>query len=357
MSNVTVIVGGQAGSEGKGAICAALHRERKYDWAVRVGGPNAGHTVMLQEHRVVLRQIPVAAVADPDCVLIIAAGSEIDLVVLREEVRMLESLGIDVTRKLIVDVNATVISEADKAREARIGTGTTGKGIGAARASRAMRDARLIRDIGLMGVMTDDTQELLRMAVNYNDDRVLIEGAQGYVLGTHAGYYPHCTSGDCRAVDCLAGVGLGPMETDTWVVLRTYPIRIAGNSGPLENEIEWDRIGVTPEFTTVTRKLRRVGEWNWGWAKASVEANSAPHNRPALAITFTDYLWPGLAGWHGSFQRKTLPDETRAWLYAVEVRLGARVAMIGTGPDTHMFLTDEETGEPSHFETKGTLPT
>ena len=44
---VDVIVGGQYGSEGKGHIASFLARE--YALLVRVGGPNAGHKVFLED--------------------------------------------------------------------------------------------------------------------------------------------------------------------------------------------------------------------------------------------------------------------------------------------------------------------
>src|SRR5437867_11042229 len=40
---VDVLIGGQYGSEGKGQIAAYISKE--YDLLVRVGGPNAGHTI------------------------------------------------------------------------------------------------------------------------------------------------------------------------------------------------------------------------------------------------------------------------------------------------------------------------
>ncbi len=43
---VTVVVGGQFGSEGKGKVAHWLARELRASTAVRVGGPNSGHTVV-----------------------------------------------------------------------------------------------------------------------------------------------------------------------------------------------------------------------------------------------------------------------------------------------------------------------
>lgn len=341
---LTIVVGGQAGSEGKGAVTARLHEEGRYDFAVRVGGPNAGHTAVDKRGRAfALRQVPVAAVVDPHCDLIVAAGSEVDPRVLEAEIELLESSGYRVRNRLYVDETATLLEDKHAAAEAGISTGTTGKGIGAARAERALRSARLVgestRAMGLWRVR--DTQAILRGGMS-DGARVMVEGTQGHVLGSHAGYYPFCTSGDCRAADFLAAAGLAPQEADVWVVLRTHPIRIAGNSGPLHEETTWESLGLGAEYTTVTKKVRRVGAWNWDWAQASVEANSTPTRRPRVALTFADYWWSHLAGEDGPCQRKNLPDPVRNELYTIEIRLNADVGMVGTGPSTQLLLTAED---------------
>ena len=56
--SVTVVVGGQFGSEGKGKICAHLAMTDNVDYMVRCGGPNSGHTVDVGGKRYQLRQVP-----------------------------------------------------------------------------------------------------------------------------------------------------------------------------------------------------------------------------------------------------------------------------------------------------------
>lgn len=43
---IDIVCGGQAGDEGKGKISAYLSYKGSYAYCVRVGGPNAGHTVV-----------------------------------------------------------------------------------------------------------------------------------------------------------------------------------------------------------------------------------------------------------------------------------------------------------------------
>src|SRR5690349_24205447 len=113
-----VVCGGQFGSEAKGAVAAFLGRqfESCQVAGVRVGGSNAGHTVLgmcpddceqQDDHRGEchpwrLRHVPVLAVTRPDATLVIAAGSEIDFDVLKNEVEQLQYAGYDVADRLYV---------------------------------------------------------------------------------------------------------------------------------------------------------------------------------------------------------------------------------------------------------------
>lgn len=331
---VTVVVGGQAGSEGKGAIAARLHKDHPYGWAVRVGGPNAGHTVVDREgHKFAFRHLPVAAVIDPEVNLVIAAGSEVDPRVLREEIELAEGMGHEVTRRLYVDYEATLLEERHAVIEGGILTGTTGKGVGAARAARAMREAKTWKEYG--GMYASNTQEVLRVAQAAGDS-ILIEGTQGYVLGSRAGFYPYCTSGDCKAIDFMAQAGLVPQEVETWLIARTYPIRIAGKSGPLPGETSWEELGLTPEITTVTKKVRRVGAWNPGWVESAVRANGG--SRVKVALTFADYWWPSLFGCRQFVNEESeLAIAVRSRLDKINNQIGAQVRMLGTSPDSQIL--------------------
>src|SRR5438874_11774178 len=64
MPGVSVVVGGQFGSEGKGKTALEIaRRDRNVAAAIRVGGTNSGHTVIGKDgRRYALRQLPAAAV-------------------------------------------------------------------------------------------------------------------------------------------------------------------------------------------------------------------------------------------------------------------------------------------------------
>lgn len=347
-----VIVGGQYGSEAKGHVAAQISGLYNATHAVRVGGPNAGHTVIdEQKRRYALRTIPVAAAA-PGCEhtdLVIAAGSEIDLPVLANEIETLEDAGHQVYHRLRIDPQATIIDDEHHQLERdgrfRDRIGSTAKGVGAARAARLLRTARLAQEIDWLAPYITDTATYLNESLLQASTTVVIEGTQGYGLGLHAGHYPYCTSGDCRSVDFLAQAGIHPrgeIDMTTWVVFRTYPIRVAGNSGPLHRETDWETLGartagyIQPEKTTVTQLVRRVGEWDPWLAEQAMAANGAPSLDTRAVLMFTDYLDPSLAG---TTSRHALATSS-AWptIQEMERDLGGGFFWgYGTGPSTMIW--------------------
>lgn len=365
MSVVHVVVGGQFGSEAKGHVTGWLAKSPHVGAVVRVAGPNAGHTAHDAQGRPwALRQVPCAAVTNLDAKLYIAAGSEIDPLVLVDEIGRLEHAGIPVHHRLFVDPEATVIEEQHLIDETDLvgHIGSTGKGIGAARSARIMREAStwfgwIQTSPPILERFHPNTAPCapsLLYTLNQGQD-VIIEGTQGFGLGLHASYYPFCTSSDCRAIDFLAMAGINPWaslsadglppELRIWPVFRTYPIRVAGNSGELYRELDWaelaERTGgyIKPERTTVTRKIRRIGEWDAMLARRAMIANGWPSITLYPVLTFVDYWFPELADVEN---RETLDQHPELWgkIQQIEEDLGNgpgyphRLAAFTTGPDT-----------------------
>lgn len=336
------VVGGQYGSEGKGAVAGYLSSTSEVPFmGIRVAGPNAGHTVYgkgpngEESYAWRLRSIPVNAVTAPESDLVIAAGSEIDLEVFNRELSDLDKAGYEASSRIIVDDQATILEphhhdiEADSAMHERLGS--TGKGIGASRADRIMRKANLFGG----GV---DTSKVIRDHLKMGGT-ALIEGTQGYGLGLHAGEYPFCTSQDCRALDFCAQAGISPWDRaidvfDIWVTARTYPIRVAGNSGPLENETSWAALGLEAEKTTVTQKIRRVGHFDAKLVRDAVVANGgAPTVK--IALTMFDYIFPEVKNQE---QIDILTEEQLKYIRDIETAVNAQIFLVGTGPSTMAWV-------------------
>jgi adenylosuccinate synthase len=90
---VDVVVGGQAGSEGKGAVVAQLSRQNDYTGAVRCGGSNAGHTVYTRDNTEYIFQVlPVPGLIDSNISLYIGAESFFTIDEIKREIEILESV-------------------------------------------------------------------------------------------------------------------------------------------------------------------------------------------------------------------------------------------------------------------------
>jgi adenylosuccinate synthase len=329
---LTVVVGGQYGSEGKGKIAQYLAVARDATAVVRVGGSNSGHTGFSGDGNLhVLRQLPTAALL-PDTVCVLGPGSYIDVVVLMRE---LAETGLDPER-LKIDRNAFTITEEDKQAEQTSGIvasiGSTGSGTGAAVARRVgrARPGLTVRDVSELQPFLTDTTKLLRGMLDTHA-RVIVEGTQGFGLSVlHSPHYPFATSRDTSAAGAVAEAGLSPRDVDEIaLVLRTFPIRVAGDSGPLVGEINWQDVRSESgyehelsEYTSVTRKLRRVARFDPEIVRRAIAVN-----QPTLiAMNHIDYV---------DAECSRLGELTdRAWAFIRDVRagIGRNVDLVGLGP-------------------------
>ena len=147
----TVIVGAQWGDEGKGKIVDLLAQES--DLVCRYqGGPNAGHTIVVDGETYKIRAIPSGIVAGVASA--IGAGCVVDPAVLIEELDDLEARGHRTDGLVFVSGNAHLIMPwhvaLDGARERRLGNlqiGTTRRGIGPAYADKATRIGIRVQDL------------------------------------------------------------------------------------------------------------------------------------------------------------------------------------------------------------------
>lgn len=324
-----VLVGGQFGSEGKGKVAAYLAPE--HDLAIRTGGPNAGHTLEHEGKYFKLQTIPCSFV-NKDCIVAIGAGGLIDLEILFREIK---ETGL--TRKrLLIDPQAGIIdplhSEAEKELKERIGS--TGKGVGAAISAKSIRhpNFRLARDIPELKDYLGDVAEYANRFLD-EGKKVFLEGTQGFGLSLHHGFYPYVTSRDITAGSILGDAGISPRSVQEIImVIRTYPIRVAGNSGPLKDEVDWETVTTESgspvpllEHTTVTKKIRRVGRFDMDLVK-----RAAMINRPTqIALMFADYID------YANYAQETydkLTDASKDFVDRIEKETGVPVTLIGTGP-------------------------
>jgi adenylosuccinate synthase len=328
-----VIVGAQWGDEGKGKI-VDIYTEHA-DMVVRFGGgPNAGHTLVVGDDKLVVRLVPSGILrAETTCVL--AQGMVIDPRSLVTELDDLETRGIVTKGRLLVSDRAHVIMPyhvlVDGLREkGKSAIGTTKRGVGPCyedKAARrgiplgAFRDPKRLRELLARAIadwtpiiqhlgdspptveevmtlieptrerilpMLVDSQALVERAVRAKK-KVVLEGAQGTLLDVDHGTYPFVTSSTPTAGGACVGAGVGPTRIDEVVgLVKAYTTRVGG--GPFPTELH-DDVGerirkIGAEFGSVTGRPRRTGWLDLPALRYAVRVNGLD----ALALTKLDVL-------------------------------------------------------------------
>jgi adenylosuccinate synthase len=340
---VSVVVGGQYGSEGKGKT--SLHIARNDPGAaaiMRVGGSNSGHVGIARDgRRIALRQLPAGAI-DGNLLVLIPAGSYIDVeLLLRECAQLGYHPG-----NLKISPFAHVITQVHKDWEHRTALreaiGSTLSGTGAAVLSRVARGAGdlppavLAEDIPQLAPFLGDTTAVARDLLA-RGRRIVIEGTQGFGLSAlHAEAWPKATSRDTTAGSFVAEAGLSPLDVDdVTLVLRCHPIRVAGcQSGPLPQETDWSAIareaGIDrdlTELTTVTQAPRRVGRFT-----PEIVRHAIAVNRPSrIVLNHLDYIDPAVA------VDGLTPKALRFVQWAGEA-IGQPIDWVGISPDRTIEL-------------------
>ena len=329
----TVVVGCQWGDEGKGKVVDVLAGD--VDIIARYqGGANAGHTVHVGDHHIVLHQVP-SGVLHPEKRCLLGNGVVLDVDRFFAELDGLAERGIDPGGRIGVSNRAHIVFPYHKALDAAAEEathrkiGTTGRGIGPAyeaktgrrgvrvadlldrvrgvdRVGHGMEWARTrLRELGadpdLAGTVEDAlavAHRLPSVATDVGDEiaralaagkRVLLEGAQGTALDVDHGTYPYVTSSNTTAGAAAVGVGIGPTAIDSVIgVVKAYTTRV-GN-GPLPTAFDPamdERIReLGAEFGATTGRPRRCG-----WFDAVLASYSARVNGlTGIAVTKLDVL-------------------------------------------------------------------
>lgn len=331
---VTIVVGGQFGSEGKGKVSDYLARTMGAAAVVRVGGPNSGHSAINKAGTLsTLRQLPAGAVKS-NAKIVLPAGSLINLDLLLDEIRQ---LGVTPDR-LRIDAKASLVTRQHIEQESRIGItktiASTGSGTGASLIERLSRtrDHHLVKDTKELLPFTEEDTSLYLRGLLEDGKRVVIEGTQGFGLSLwQSADFPYATSRDTTAAGFLAETGLAPHDVDDVVmVIRTFPIRVGGNSGPLPHEISWSDIakeaGLSPDFveyTTATHRMRRVAKFDPSVVRRAIVSNR-PHR---IVLNHMDYIDP-----EATDQAPSL--KSLDFLNKIEGEINRKVDFVGYGPES-----------------------
>ena len=336
MTRNVVVIGTQWGDEGKGKIvdwltdhCSAVVRFQ--------GGHNAGHTLVIDGRKTILRLIP-SGILHASVKCFIGNGVVVSPRALVEEIGELEAAGVDVVSRLRISEACPLILPhhiaIDQARERAKGEakiGTTGRGIGPAYEDKVARRAIRVQDLytrerfaaklgevldyhnfvlrnyfhadtvdfqatldetlalaGRLQPMVADVSRELNALIRAGGN-VLFEGAQAALLDVDHGTYPFVTSSNCVAGQAAAGAGVGPGQLHYVLgVAKAYATRVG--AGPFPTELD-DEVGEHlrvrgNEYGSVTGRPRRCGWFDASALKRAVQLNGVT----GLCITKLDVL-------------------------------------------------------------------
>ena len=310
---VDVLLGLQWGDEGKGKLVDFI--TPNYDIIARFqGGANAGHTLIFDGEKHVLHLIPSGIFRD-NCINIIGSGVVIDPIALVEEIKLLESHGVNVKPKLKISNKAHLILPThrvlDKVSELDKGDkkiGSTLKGIGPTYMDKTGRNGVRMGDIfnnlkEKYSVLKEkhflimerhkttlewldlysqiEKEELLWFEsieylkqIDFIDSEyfinkalkerktVLAEGAQGSLLDVDYGTYPFVTSSNTTISGVISGLGVSPHSIGSVTgIFKAYTTRVGSGPFPteLDNEVGEKMRQIGSEFGATTGRSRRCG--------------------------------------------------------------------------------------------------
>jgi adenylosuccinate synthase len=304
---VDVILGLQWGDEGKGKIVDFFAKD--YDVVARFqGGPNAGHTLYVNEKKVVLHQIP-SGVFREGIINLIGNGVVLDPITLKKECDTVASFGIDLKKNLFIADRTHLILPThralDKAAELSKGTqkiGSTLKGIGPTYMDKTGRNGLRVGDLLDKNFTTSYIKLRMkhqRLLDNYNfqeditsweeeffealeflkelnivngeyfinnkikaGKKILAEGAQGSMLDIDFGTFPYVTSSSTISAGVCSGLGVAPQQIkDVIGITKAYCTRVGSGPFPteLENETGEELRKIGNEFGATTGRPRRCG--------------------------------------------------------------------------------------------------
>jgi adenylosuccinate synthase len=332
----TAILGLQWGDEGKGKIVNFL--AGNFRAACRYqGGHNAGHTLIIDDEKIVLHLLP-SSICHKDSLSLIGKGVVISYEALFSEIEEISNVTSGITDRLKISPACVLIQPyhqlidlyKEKSNSQKT-IGTTLRGIGPAYedkvARRAIRVVDTLNENQLRPILEETLdfynftiekffgKEILSLnglidenlaygekikpmladismtikKINSEGKSVLFEGAQGALLDIDQGTYPFVTSSNCSPTGIAAGAGCGPLDVGNILgVVKAYVTRVG--EGPMPTEI-YDELGeyiakTGGEVGATTGRPRRCGWFDAVLMKRIIQTNSIS----GLCLTKIDVL-------------------------------------------------------------------
>jgi len=331
------VLGLQWGDEGKGKVIDFL--SDFCDGVARFGGgANAGHTIVFDGKKFILKLLP-SGILHEGTLCFIGAGVACDLDVLKQEIDDLQSRGISAEGRIFIDYGTHLVLPMHKVLDGYLEAGrgkgaidTTKRGIGPTYADKASRLGIRVSDvfeketlltklgylveshknnIGEVGDNPDilDAQRIAESLLKHesmlremaadtgarimdllkNGKTVMFEGAQGVLLDLDYGTYPYVTSSHTTVGGIFTGLGVSPAQLGTTIgVCKAYMTRVG--HGPFPSEVSGTLAETLREkgneYGSVTARPRRVGWLDLANLRRVIRQNGIDK----LAITKLDVL-------------------------------------------------------------------
>lgn len=336
MGKNIVILGTQWGDEGKGKVVDLLTDQ--VSAVVRYqGGHNAGHTLIINGRKTVLRLIPSGILHD-HVICMIGNGLVLSPAALLQEMGELMERGICVEERLRISPACSLLLPyhvaIDQAREIQRGEhkiGTTGRGIGPCYEDKVARRGLHVADLAhpkrlktklqdlaayqnfqleklyqakaidvdeVYAELIEQAQIIVPMITNVNQclaeyksqgKNIMFEGAQGALLDIDLGTYPYVTSSNTTVGAVSTGTGVGPRYIDeVYGITKAYVTRVGAGPFPTEQQNADGALMASQgkEFGSVTGRPRRCGWFDVPIMRHSTLANSLS----AMVLTKLDVL-------------------------------------------------------------------
>lgn len=405
-----LIVGIQWGDEGKGKIVDRLACE--YDMVCRSqGGHNAGHTIWVDGVKYALHLIP-SGVLNPEAINVVGNGVVLSPESIIKEMEQFDNLEGRLYLSDKAHLNLPYHALIDQAKERLKGDkaiGTTGKGIGPAYSDKINRvgfrvgelldpaklaasileyfeqnkaffevmqitpqnEMELIAELEgykekLAPFITDTTQMVWR-ALDEENKRILLEGAQGTLLDIDHGTYPYVTSSATVSAGACTGLGINPKDIGKVIgIVKAYCTRVGNGPFPSEDFGEdGQRLGEQGhEFGTTTGRARRCGWFDAVATRHAARLNGCDElalmkldvldgfDEVKLCVAYEyngqeiDYMpadlenvkpiYKTFKGWNGSVGARSfeeLPTNAQEFVKVIEEISKTKVGIISTSPE------------------------
>lgn len=255
-----VIVDLQYGDCGKGKVASHLCGINDYTHVIRYnGGCNAGHTIYHNGHKLVTHHIPcgvlhgVKSIIGPGCVLNVDQFFK--------EIKELESAGIKTKGLIKIASNVHIITDFHMIQDSKdTKIGTTKRGNGPAYRDKYDRKGMIALEMPVLAEYIIDMYDELYNNQEFDEIKILFEGAQGFGLDIDWGDYPYVTSSHCTVGSAILN-GVPPQcIRDVWGIAKIYETYVGSKDFQGLDSILHEIADIGQEFGATTGRPRQT---NW----------------------------------------------------------------------------------------------